>query len=231
MSINQLIEQPTCRYCLETDMTDMIRPCKCKGSMAYVHRDCLRQWYRKKNSAMVLPLYFSQFDSFHCELCHDKYDCDYAVVNNSRHWVWEITKYILGLTTVLFMTYFLVGLIMWQFNNTKHVFLYDQNTWVNVLGNGFCMTHIIIGGIYILIGLIFILSSSSVVCCFCPNMNTDGHNGTSLTVLLVILIIFSIICSVVIIYIDIVSRVMQRYDNNTIEILDIRDKHSSQNIL
>eukprot|EP00746_Dinoflagellata_sp_MGD_P071311 gnl/MRDRNA2_/MRDRNA2_290685_c0_seq1.p1 gnl/MRDRNA2_/MRDRNA2_290685_c0~~gnl/MRDRNA2_/MRDRNA2_290685_c0_seq1.p1 ORF type:complete len:125 (-),score=5.78 gnl/MRDRNA2_/MRDRNA2_290685_c0_seq1:535-909(-) len=35
-----------CRFCLSSDdeKGDLIQPCDCKGTMSYVHRDCLRMW-------------------------------------------------------------------------------------------------------------------------------------------------------------------------------------------
>lgn len=35
----------TCRICLEEDTKEnMISPCKCKGTMKYVHEECLNKW-------------------------------------------------------------------------------------------------------------------------------------------------------------------------------------------
>ena len=38
-------ESPFCRFCLESDNEeDLIVPCRCSGSMKYVHRYCLQEW-------------------------------------------------------------------------------------------------------------------------------------------------------------------------------------------
>lgn len=33
-----------CRNCHETGGDDLFSPCKCTGSMKYVHKSCLNQW-------------------------------------------------------------------------------------------------------------------------------------------------------------------------------------------
>lgn len=38
-----------CRFCFEETgdkLNPLLRPCKCKGSMAYVHKDCINRWRR-----------------------------------------------------------------------------------------------------------------------------------------------------------------------------------------
>lgn len=61
-----------CRYCLVTDqMSNLISPCKCQGSLKYVHVDCLAEWMNCKGSISAL-------NNFSCEIC--KYNIKY----NSR---------------------------------------------------------------------------------------------------------------------------------------------------
>ncbi len=46
-----------CKYCLEEDyITNLIRPCKCTGSMKYVHASCFYKW-----------------NKLVCEICHYQY--------------------------------------------------------------------------------------------------------------------------------------------------------------
>jgi len=41
-----------CRICLDTvNQSSMISPCDCKGTMLYVHRNCLEKWRTEKPSA------------------------------------------------------------------------------------------------------------------------------------------------------------------------------------
>ena len=56
-----------CRICLETDAPDddpLIAPCRCSGSMKWVHRKCLNEWRAQEQ----VPLAFT-----HCPQCKFQY--------------------------------------------------------------------------------------------------------------------------------------------------------------
>jgi len=56
-----------CRFCLEdlsSEENPMIQPCKCKGSSAHVHENCLRKWRRTTLHSKNIT---------HCQLCLKKY--------------------------------------------------------------------------------------------------------------------------------------------------------------
>ena len=36
--------QMQCRFCLETDNKPMISPCRCSGTVKYVHKECIHKW-------------------------------------------------------------------------------------------------------------------------------------------------------------------------------------------
>ncbi|RWS25738.1 E3 ubiquitin-protein ligase MARCH3-like protein [Leptotrombidium deliense] len=41
----EMSENTECRICLQSSqLQDLMKPCKCSGSQAYVHRDCLKEW-------------------------------------------------------------------------------------------------------------------------------------------------------------------------------------------
>jgi len=57
-----------CRFCLDVkngDENPLLRPCKCKGSAAYVHADCIRIWRRTTTVS---------FNVTNCQVCLQKYD-------------------------------------------------------------------------------------------------------------------------------------------------------------
>ncbi|KAI8580348.1 hypothetical protein K450DRAFT_238095 [Umbelopsis ramanniana AG] len=65
-------DQKDCRICLmlsnendhqTTAFDPLIRPCLCKGSMAYVHLQCLQRWRKE-----------SLKNQFTCEVCHYQYN-------------------------------------------------------------------------------------------------------------------------------------------------------------
>ncbi len=52
----------TCRICLDEDnLENLIQPCDCTGSTAYVHEECLLKWLRVSNRT-------------DCEICKFQYD-------------------------------------------------------------------------------------------------------------------------------------------------------------
>jgi|TARA_B110000858_G_scaffold67655_1_gene78565 hypothetical protein len=55
-----------CRICLEADTVEnLFTPCKCSGTMKYIHRDCLDEWREKREDANEVDV---------CELCKYTYN-------------------------------------------------------------------------------------------------------------------------------------------------------------
>ena len=64
-SLNTSLNGVMCRICLDEDLeSNMIYPCKCKGTAKYVHKHCLNEW--RTTSSNILN--FSR-----CEMCHYEY--------------------------------------------------------------------------------------------------------------------------------------------------------------
>ncbi|XP_027351413.1 uncharacterized protein LOC113862531 [Abrus precatorius] len=56
-----------CRYCHEEDFVSKLEtPCSCNGSLRYVHKNCIDQWYHSKGSMI-------------CEICKQRYHPNYTV--------------------------------------------------------------------------------------------------------------------------------------------------------
>ncbi|KAK9804843.1 hypothetical protein WJX72_008395 [[Myrmecia] bisecta] len=59
-----------CRFCFDEtdDVAELISPCKCKGTQAYVHSKCLRKWQEN-----VLALHTTRRDerAHRCSVCHE----------------------------------------------------------------------------------------------------------------------------------------------------------------
>jgi E3 ubiquitin-protein ligase DOA10 len=55
-----------CRICLEND-GELISVCGCKGSVKYVHKDCIKKWQQ------MAPTLESKI---YCQLCKEKYQYD-----------------------------------------------------------------------------------------------------------------------------------------------------------
>lgn len=62
---NRNREDKMCRICYEEDeeISKLISPCACKGTMAFIHVHCLKKWIETKN---VL------YDDYKCEQCKEK---------------------------------------------------------------------------------------------------------------------------------------------------------------
>lgn len=66
-------DRPLCRFCLDSrnmKKNPLISPCECKGSMKYVHENCLSRW-RRINPAR---------NSEQCLLCFHPYHSEYEEV-------------------------------------------------------------------------------------------------------------------------------------------------------
>lgn len=80
-SINLLLSQNRikiskniiCRFCLCEDNdynNPLIAPCKCSGTMKYIHVDCLKNWLKSKiNSKIMSHMTAYSFKRLECELC------------------------------------------------------------------------------------------------------------------------------------------------------------------
>ncbi len=66
-----------CRFCWGTDSTEenpCIVPCKCTGSVGFIHFECLRNWLstkmQRKESDHLISMYWKTFE---CEICKQAY--------------------------------------------------------------------------------------------------------------------------------------------------------------
>lgn len=68
---------PICRICLgeeNTDANPLIHPCKCAGTMKFIHIECLREWINSKKAfkeGEYVTTYLWKVLS--CELCKIKF--------------------------------------------------------------------------------------------------------------------------------------------------------------
>lgn len=211
---NKYIHVNLCRYCLsDENEIDLISPCRCKGSTRYVHKKCLKDWYNAKNNRIVIPGSFNQFN-FSCEICQTPYNIKYKnVQNQSKLWV-EIVLYIFSISFLLFLSYISIGLILSLWETTASLFMDMKSFWGNVFFNGFVMTHIILGVFYI---MALVVVTTSDCFCFC-GFSGDSCSGDGILITLVLLIAMSIVATVLIVYFDIISRVVQRHRNKCLEI-------------
>lgn len=210
----------SCRYCQTDDFSfDLVSPCSCKGSIQYVHKKCLKEWLNKKNEQFVIPANFNQFN-LSCEICHTKYNIVYENNEQSKKLCKDISIYLSIISLALFISYFLLGLFA---EKVGIVFLENDSEVKFVLFNGFILTHIILGIFYITV--LFYSCFHNQTCCFCyfgePTCKCDNCDEGCCIIVLAIIAIIGILGTILIIYYDMISRVIQRHKNQTKIIKDI----------
>eukprot|EP01105_Mastigella_eilhardi_P025349 TRINITY_DN6887_c0_g1_i2.p1 TRINITY_DN6887_c0_g1~~TRINITY_DN6887_c0_g1_i2.p1 ORF type:complete len:854 (-),score=176.45 TRINITY_DN6887_c0_g1_i2:80-2641(-) len=64
-------EEEVCRICREAGTREqpLMKPCRCRGSVGFVHEGCLRRWVQGTLSARRHP---------QCEICHARYAVSYS---------------------------------------------------------------------------------------------------------------------------------------------------------
>ena len=70
-------DKDTCRICFEEAFEDnpLICPCRCLGSVRFIHLDCLRQWLHSKVNTRNTPNTLSySLKNLQCEICKDNLD-------------------------------------------------------------------------------------------------------------------------------------------------------------
>lgn len=83
----KLVETNACRICFtNADTNPLLAPCKCTGSMKYVHLQCLKAWLNQsKISQLTTRVNSYRWKSFGCEICKTKYPCIPAINPNSSY--------------------------------------------------------------------------------------------------------------------------------------------------
>ena len=103
-----MTESKNCRYCLvENNIENMVSPCKCKGSIQYVHKNCLLRW-------ISLKIY----QEYSCEICYTPYKLIFKKDYKS------LPKIILFYIARTLITYIIIGYIAIENANLK-IILYN----------------------------------------------------------------------------------------------------------
>ncbi|XP_044753677.1 E3 ubiquitin-protein ligase MARCHF3-like [Coccinella septempunctata] len=70
-----------CRICYDADSNEeLITPCRCKGTVAYVHRSCLETWLAEANAT-------------NCELCHQAFHTERTPKYTTCQSLWRWLRY------------------------------------------------------------------------------------------------------------------------------------------
>lgn len=123
-----------CRICRGSDIQDMISPCKCRGSIQYVHSNCLNSWMRSvpRHSCEICnyPLKQTYQYLWLFQLHRFKY---YCVNNYFLKCLFEALYMVIGFLSVFVAGQVLESLV---FNNgqTESLFIVQQ-TLKSILEN------------------------------------------------------------------------------------------------
>ena len=91
----------TCRICLENDnITNLIRPCKCDGSIRYTHLHCINEWRKTTNNELYKT---------HCNTCNHKYNCPKSItfINDQSYFKSLIYNHIIIISILTNFIYFI----------------------------------------------------------------------------------------------------------------------------
>jgi hypothetical protein len=132
--VQKMVEEPICcRICLGDDCNEpdnpLISPCKCTGTMRYVHLECFKNWIKKqvliKSSTNLISYYWKKLQ---CELCQD-------IINH------ELTNYEAKLQLVDLPSVEEPHIILESYMNDKskgfHIIKFSENKSSIKLGRGF----------------------------------------------------------------------------------------------
>ncbi len=87
------IEEKKCRYCLETDNEfDLLSPCKCSGTIKYIHKYCLQHWFNSLKNKIIFPFRANRFE-LQCEICKTPYKMEIVERKNKNNILPIILKY------------------------------------------------------------------------------------------------------------------------------------------
>lgn len=70
-----------CRICYDSQEKNLISPCKCSGSLTYIHLECLKLWITQR---------FPEIQGASCEICKEKFNITFEY---SRQWTRNLADY------------------------------------------------------------------------------------------------------------------------------------------
>lgn len=159
VKLNSDSEEKMCRICLESEISKekFIRPCKCSGSVRFVHEECLKSWLVSLNK---------ELDGSKCEICSTQYRMDFIIKrkflpresckNGGAH-----CFFIPILVTVMVMLFIIVYLLAKKYLNNDSTT--EQKAYTIALTLAFVIAGIV---------MIVLTINSLKAACFTPKMET-----------------------------------------------------------
>lgn len=104
------VEQPHCRFCNEESTSErpLFFPCKCKGSMKFIHQECLQDWIKHSgNSSCTVCGEVIRFEKVYFE---NATCVEFKFKVAFEAWKWSLIYCFEGMLLGLRYLYWLVGL-------------------------------------------------------------------------------------------------------------------------
>jgi hypothetical protein len=149
-----------CRYCLSDDSSEkLIDPCKCEGTMKYVHQECLEDWIKNGNRRVyeVTDKNLMKVFLTKCEICkfqmrytkNYKYDIFQSLIKLIKTIFGNLKNgLLLGLHSVII--YFLIKRLILFYkecakNLKKNFFSFTPSALINFVHNVTVLISILVG--------------------------------------------------------------------------------------
>lgn len=201
-----------------------IHPCLCKGSMAYVHLDCLQRWRQERSK-----------NAYTCEVCHYHYDLRrpfWAKIVGSPFLVAFITL-VLVLAFMIVLSYLVKVIDVYGFHHypnlqDEHWVYWHGTTQIMWLDRFYVLIGLCLTGLFGIVFLCFALAAGDrySLHIWTPNsIMCGGMVGSDAGVLVIVLIfIFGIIaafCGVFQFVHSILSKVMKNAKERIMDVADV----------
>lgn len=130
--------QIACRYCFEDDSSlHLITPCKCSGSLKYVHEECFLKFLNSKLESYLWS------NEIRCEICKHELNIIMTETSDNIDFGLIFRKTfvtIIFLSVIVFILILLLGGIINNFNDG--VFYNFHDTFKNHMFDGYCVFQI-----------------------------------------------------------------------------------------
>ena len=132
-------EAPCCRICLDEESTDniLITPCKCIGSVKYIHISCIQEWLEGKKHKKETPYVNSYiWRGLECEICKAFYK-DLIKLPNGKEI--SLLKFDVHIDAEKFM---ILGSVTNSSSKTIHVVNFSASSYTKVGRGSQCEVRI-----------------------------------------------------------------------------------------
>jgi len=214
----------------------MVAPCRCKGSMQYVHQACLKEWSQKRLQRPIIPGYFNQHNLC-CEICRTgfryKSQPIAGYVNNA---CWSFSVSFACISAGLFASYLLASYFLVLVGKPGLFIDWPKGKpFETQLLNGFILVHLCLLFFYVCVGIYYscmseyhtgrdINGTTSFMIGYSMGSGCDSNcGGEGCIIVLLLAVVASVVLTVIIIYFDVLHRLNAQLKRRGEEIIAFVD--------